>query len=44
MQIHLMMIARRLRLRYVESKPPALAAGVNLLSANDFIMTPEFRA
>jgi cytochrome P450 len=44
MQIHLMMIARRLRLRYVENKPPALAAGVNLLSANDFIMTPEFRA
>jgi cytochrome P450 len=44
MQIHLMMIARRLRLRYVENNPPALAAGVNLLSANDFVMTPEIRA
>jgi cytochrome P450 len=44
MQTHLLMIARRLRLRYAESKQPTLAAGVNLLSASDFIMTPEFRA
>jgi len=43
MQIHLMMIARSLRLRYVENNPPALAAGVNLLSAHEFVMTPEFR-
>src|SRR5208337_1190916 len=44
MQIHVMMIAKHLRLRYVDSKPPELAAGVNLLSAHDFIMTPEIRA
>ena len=43
MQIHLMMIARHLRLRYDEKKGPTLAAGVNLLSANDFIMTPELK-
>lgn len=44
MQIHVIMIAQRLRLRYVELKPPVLAAGVNLLSVNDFIMTPEFKS
>jgi cytochrome P450 len=43
MQIHLMMIAKRLRLRYLLSGAPALAAGVNLLSANDFVMTPELK-
>jgi cytochrome P450 len=44
MQIHVMMIAKRLRLRYVETDAPVLAAGVNLLSARDFIMTPELKA
>jgi cytochrome P450 len=44
MQMHLMIIAKRLRLRYVESSRPALAAGVNLLSANDFLMTPELKS
>jgi len=44
MQIHLMIIAKHLRLRYQEVKPPGLAAGVNLLSENDFIMIPEIRA
>lgn len=44
MQIHLMMIARRLRLRYQQTKPPELAAGVNLLSAHDFMMYPEIRS
>ena len=44
MQIHVMMIGQRLRLRYVETKPPALAAGVNLLSAHDFVMTPELKS
>jgi cytochrome P450 len=44
MQIHVMMIAKRLRLRYVEADAPVLAAGVNLLSARDFIMTPELKA
>jgi cytochrome P450 len=43
MQMHLMIIGKRLRLRYIESGPPALAAGVNLRSANDFVMTPELK-
>jgi len=41
MEIHLIMIARRLKLRSVDSNEPAMAAGVNLLSAHDFIMRPE---
>jgi cytochrome P450 len=41
MQIHLMTIARYLRLRYVPSKPIELDAGVNLRSKFDFIMYPE---
>lgn len=41
MQIHLMTIARKLRLRYIESKPIELDAGVNLRSKFDFIMYPE---
>jgi cytochrome P450 len=43
MQIHLMIIARRLRLRFVEIQPPELVGGVNLLSKHDFIMTPEIK-
>jgi cytochrome P450 len=43
MQIHLMTIARHLRLRYVQSKPIELDAGVNLRSKYDFIMYPEAR-
>jgi cytochrome P450 len=43
MQIHLMTIAKELRLRYVETAPPELDAGVNLRSKNDFIMIPEIR-
>jgi hypothetical protein len=43
MQIHLMTIARHLRLRYVQSKPIELDAGVNLRSKYDFIMYPEVR-
>jgi cytochrome P450 len=43
MQIHLMVIARRLRLRYTETTPPELDAGVNLRSRYDFMMTPELR-
>ena len=41
MQIHLMTIARKLRLRYIESRPIELDAGVNLRSKFDFIMYPE---
>jgi len=43
MQIHLMTIARYLRLRYVQSKPIELDAGVNLRSKYDFIMYPEVK-
>jgi cytochrome P450 len=43
MQIHLIMIGSRLRLRRVDDKPPVLAAGVNLLSAHDVRMMPEIK-
>jgi len=41
MQIHLITIARYLRLRYIQSKPIEFEAGVNLRSKYDFIMYPE---
>jgi cytochrome P450 len=41
MQIHLMTIAKALRLRYVPSKPIELDADVNLRSKYDLIMYPE---
>jgi cytochrome P450 len=44
MQIHLMTIARHLRLRFAETNPPELDVGVNLRSKHDFIMNPELRA
>jgi len=44
MQIHLITIARQLRLRFVERKPPELDVGVNLRSKHDFIMDPELKA
>jgi enediyne biosynthesis protein E7 len=44
MQLHLIIIARRLRLRYVQTKPLELEAGVNLRSRHDFIMVPERKA
>jgi cytochrome P450 len=43
MQIHLMTIARHLRLRYIPSRPIELDAGVNLRSKYDFIMYPEVK-
>jgi cytochrome P450 len=43
MQIHVMLIARHLRLRYVGSEPPELEAGVNLRSKHDITMTMELR-
>jgi len=42
-QIHLMMFASQLRLRYKEEKAAEVTAGMNLLSQHDFIMTPESR-
>ena len=44
MQIHLMIIAQRLRMIYEEKAPAELVAGVNLLSRHDFLMTPQLRA
>jgi cytochrome P450 len=44
MQIHLMMIAKQLRLGYEGKKPPELDAAVNLRSKYDFVMIPELRA
>jgi cytochrome P450 len=41
MQIHLLIIARHLRLRYIQSRPVELEAGVNLRSKYDFIMSPR---
>lgn len=43
MQIHFMTIARYLRLRYIQTKPIELDAGVNLRSKYDFIMYPEVK-
>lgn len=42
MQIHLMIIAKRLRLRYAGAEPKVVG-GVNLLSQQDLIMTAELR-
>lgn len=44
MQIHLMTIAKRLRLRSVDGNRVELDAGVNLRSKHDFIMAPEIKA
>jgi cytochrome P450 len=44
MQIHLITIAKHLRLSYHENKPPELDAGVNLRSKHDFVMAPEIRS
>jgi cytochrome P450 len=41
MQIHLLMIAKYLRLKYSPSRPIELDAGINLRSRYDFIMYPE---
>jgi cytochrome P450 len=41
MQIHLITIAKHLRLRSVGEQPIQLEAGVNLRNKHDFIMTPE---
>jgi cytochrome P450 len=44
MQIHLMIIAKQLRLSYESSEAPQMIAGVNLLSRHDFIMSPRIKA
>jgi cytochrome P450 len=44
MQMHVMTIASRIRLRAIDSTTPELAVGVNLRSKHDFIMKPELKA
>lgn len=43
MQMHLVMFASRLRLRYDRAAPPEFTTGMNLLSREDFIMRPELK-
>jgi cytochrome P450 len=42
-QMHLMMIARRLRFGACDTIRPEFATGLNLLSKQDFVMLPEIR-
>jgi cytochrome P450 len=44
MQTHLVMIAKSLRLRYLEAKPLDLNPGINLRNKHDFIMRPESKS
>jgi len=44
MQLHLMMIAKHLRLRYAQSRPLELDAEVNLRNKYDFFMYPEIKS
>lgn len=43
MQIHIMTIAKHLRLRYVQSRPLELDARVNLRNKYDFLMYPQIK-
>src|SRR5438105_2415220 len=43
MQLHLMMVGKRLRLRYEQTEPLEVEPGINLRSKYDFIMTTELR-
>jgi len=43
MQMHLMMIAKRLRFQYNDAKTPELELGINLRSKNNFLMTPSLK-
>ena len=43
MQIHLNIVAQKLRLRYDDATAPELETGVNLRPKRDFFMLPEFR-
>ena len=44
MQIHVMMVAKRLKLSYTETQAPELDIGVNLRSRHDFIMRPVLKS
>lgn len=43
MELHLIMIGKKLRLRRVDETPVELDLGVNLRSKHDFIMAPEIK-
>lgn len=43
MQIHLMMIAKRIRLDYIDPATPEIDPGVNLRSKGDFMMKPQIK-
>ena len=43
MQVHLILIARELRLRYELPQAPEIVAGVNLLSRDNIVMKPQLR-
>jgi len=44
MQVHLIMVANRLRLRSLNEELPEFEAGVNLRAKHDFVMSPERKA
>ncbi|HUK08966.1 MAG TPA: cytochrome P450 [Stellaceae bacterium] len=44
MQVHLMMTARQLRLRYPGTTPPEIDASVNLRSKKKLVMAPELKS
>lgn len=43
MQVQLMTVGRELHLRYEDPRPAEVVAGMNLLSKNDFLMSPQLR-
>lgn len=44
MQIHLVLLARRLKLNYAARAAPEMAAGINLLTKHDLVMQPQLRS
>jgi cytochrome P450 len=44
MQVHLIMVANRVRLRWLNQELPEFEAGVNLRAKHDFVMLPELKA
>ena len=44
MQVHLIAVGSRIRLRYLEEHPPEFEAGVNLRSKHDFLMSVAIKA
>lgn len=44
MQVHLITLAKRLRMHYQDAKPPELDIGVNLRSKHNFLMKPMIKS